>query len=90
MEKAMWSYLEVVFKHILGGLIPMKEHILLIKAKRYEVETILPVPNNCIFQASSGYWVNTITGDPMMLGDNPNKPITKKYDIETGEDQKGE
>jgi len=68
----------------------MKQHILLEKAKCYETNVILPTPDNCIFLSSIGYWVDSITGKPMMNGDNPRKPQSKKHDIETGEDQKGE
>lgn len=68
----------------------MKEHILLDKAKRYKVDEILPTPKDCTFLFNSGYWANKTTGEPMMHGDNPRKPQSKKYDIETGEDQKGE
>ncbi|PYG84275.1 hypothetical protein LY28_03695 [Ruminiclostridium sufflavum DSM 19573] len=68
----------------------MGKHILLEKAKCYEINMSLPTPDNCIFFSSIGYWVNSITGKPMMQGDNPRKLQSKKHDIETGEDQKGE
>lgn len=68
----------------------MTEHILLKKAKRYEISSFFPTPDDCTFISCSGYWVSNISGKPMMLGDNPRKPKSKKYDIETGEDQKGE
>lgn len=68
----------------------MKEHLLVEKAKRYETKSQLQTPENCTFQGHSGYWINNATGKPMMLGNNPQKCGTKKEDVETGEDQKGE
>lgn len=68
----------------------MKQHILLEKAYRYPDPKKIPMPENCTFVQHSGYWRNNITGEIMMLSDTPRRPQSKKQDIETGEDQKGE
>ena len=68
----------------------MKQHILLELANCYSEPQQIIVPENCVFSHKSGYWKNISTGEIMMLSDNPCKPQTKKEDIETGEDQKGE
>jgi len=68
----------------------MKNHLLVEMAKRYENESQIQSPVNCTFMGQSGYWINNATGRPMMTEDFPQKCGTKKEDIETGEDQKGE
>lgn len=67
----------------------MKEHILLEEAKRYDVDTNLNL-NGCTFLSKDGYWEDDNTREPMMFGENPRRAQSKKCDIETGEDQKGE
>ena len=37
-----------------------------------------------------GFWIDKSTGTAMMMSNHPEKVVTKKCDIETGEDQKGE
>ncbi len=67
----------------------MNGHILLERARRYSEPTGVLTPIDCVFQETRGYWTKNGTNRPMML-DDP-KPVTsKKCDIETGEDQKGE
>lgn len=70
----------------------MNEHILVSKAKRYDVSKAQTEPDLCTFFQKAGYWTDDVSGIPMMLMDDPKrpKPQTKKFDIETGEDQKGE
>lgn len=68
----------------------MKEHIILEKAKRYEVLNDNNTPDGCTYKAKEGFWVESISNKIMMKSDNPKKPTSKKCDIETGEDQKGE
>jgi len=68
----------------------MSEHFLLKKAKRYEVKSQLTDTKSYSFLNKSGYWVRNTTGEPMMIQNNPPKCGTKKEDVETGEDQKGE
>lgn len=67
----------------------MKGHILLERARRYPEPTKVPTPVGCAFQETHGYWTKNGTNRPMML-DDPEPVTSKKCDIETGEDQKGE
>ncbi|MDR1297231.1 MAG: hypothetical protein LBO05_07635 [Deltaproteobacteria bacterium] len=68
----------------------MRRHILMEKAVRRGLPKAEPVPRDCFHDPIKGYRVDKATGRPMILGDNPPAPATKKNDIETGEDQKGE
>lgn len=68
----------------------MKRHILLEKAFCYPDPGEIATPKNCTFLENSGYWIDDFTGEIMMLGTNPQHLQTKKFDRETGEDQKGQ
>lgn len=68
----------------------MKQHILLEKAYCYPESREGRAPNNCTFVQKSGYWRNNSTGEIMMLSNSFCCLQTKKEDVETGEDQKGE
>lgn len=68
----------------------MKEHILLEKTFRYPESKVDPMPQNCTYNTKKGYWIKNDTAEALMLSDDPRRPQSKKCDIETGEDQKGE
>lgn len=68
----------------------MKEHLLLEKAYIYPVEKTYPKMEGCEFDGKKGYWVISDSGVPLILHNEIIGPRTKKCDIETGEDQKGE
>jgi len=68
----------------------MAQHILLAKAYCYPEPAETLKPENCTFVEEKGYWQNNITGEIMMLSNDSRRPQSKKCDIETGEDQKGE
>lgn len=68
----------------------MKEHILLEKAYSYENVHPNLTPEGCSYDRECGFWRVDKTGEAMMIGNYAQKPATKKCDIETGEDQKGE
>ncbi len=68
----------------------MREHIIIEKAVKYSVPDQSPTPYGCTYKTQEGYWVENLSNTAMMKSDNPQKPTTKKCDIETGEDQKGE
>lgn len=68
----------------------MKEHILLDKAYIYEDVPDKLVPESCFYDREGGFWRLRNTGEVMMIGNNAQRPGTKKCDVETGEDQKGE
>ncbi len=70
----------------------MNAHILISKAKTYDVSQRNIIPEQCTFYQKKGYWIDDHSRKPMMLMSDPKRPTpqTKKFDIETGEDQKGE
>lgn len=68
----------------------MSGHILLELARRYPEPTGNLTPSGCTFQEAHGYWVKAGSSEVMMLSDDPQRPCSKKWDRETGEDQKGE
>ena len=65
------------------------KHLLLATAKSYPVSEQDLAPKNCEYSISQGAWV--IQDGDSLLVENPERPrpVTKKFDIETGEDQKG-
>lgn len=68
----------------------MKQHVLLDRAISYEFSDKPKPPKNCYYDRILGFWVDKRTGIAMMTSNHPEKVVTKKCDIETGEDQKGE
>lgn len=68
----------------------MKQHILLKNAFYYEKRDKIELPDNYTFDDNKGYWIDNVNNEIMMLSKNAKKPQTKKADLETGEDQKGE
>lgn len=69
----------------------MKQNLVINQAFKYEVKSSkIDIPTNYIYNVALGYWVNKITETPMVLDPEGIKPRTKKDDIETGEDRKGE
>ena len=47
-------------------------------------------PEGCSYDREAGLWRVDDTGEVMMIGNYAQRPETKKCDVETGEDQKGE
>jgi len=70
----------------------MKEqtHILLKHATSYERPKISLAPEGCHYDNEVGAWVFSDSGKLLVEEPERPKPQTKKHDIETGEDQKGE
>ena len=68
----------------------MKEHILIEKSNKYNIPEQNPIPSGCTYSAKEGFWVENTSNIAMMKTDKPQKPTSKKCDVETGEDQKGE
>ena len=68
----------------------MKDHIIIEKAKKYNIPDQNLTPNGCTYKAHDGFWVDNSSNTAMMKSDKHQKPTSKKCDIETGEDQKGE
>lgn len=65
-----------------------RQHILLAKAKHYPVSKEIEPPTGASYNYEAGYWM--ANGDILMLSKLGPKPGSKKFDVETGEDQKGE
>ena len=68
----------------------IKKHILLDKAHVYDMVEKDLVPPKCSYDRECGLWRVDTTGEVMMIGAYARKPQSKKWDVETGEDQKGE
>ena len=68
----------------------MKDHIIIEKAKEYNIPAQNLTPGGCTYKAQEGFWVDNSSNIAMLKSDKYQKPTTKKCDIETGEDQKGE
>ena len=66
------------------------QHPLLQRAKKYPRHEVNLAPPGCTYDATVGAWRH-IESDQLWV-DTPHRdgPKTKKQDIETGEDQKGE
>ena len=68
----------------------MKEHILKEKAYTYDLpKNTLDMPGY-EFSDEKGYWVNQSDKQPCIKDPLFAAPRTKKADVETGEDKKGE
>jgi len=66
-------------------------HLLLEKAFKYRIpDKKDPILDNYIYDVDKGYWVNKVNDHPLVYDNDPPRPRTKKEDIETGEDRKGE
>lgn len=72
----------------------MSRHVLLDKAFVFPRDKGPQDPEGCVYSREKGLWLREEEGQFVALvrSNDPNKPIagTKKADIETGEDQKGE
>lgn len=68
----------------------LRTHLLLTLATTLPVRDIDLSPQGCQYDLFQGVWIVNDTGE--LLVDSPDRPypMTKKKDIETGEDQKGE
>ena len=68
----------------------MKQHIIIEKAKTNNIPDQIMTPVGCTYNTKKGFCVNNTSNIAMMKSDGPQTPTSKKWDIETGEDQKGE
>ena len=69
---------------------PFPKHLLLTMAKTYPVSTGDLAPQECQYDLFQGAWVLNGIGSWLIESPNRPRPMTKKKDIETGEDQKAE
>ncbi len=65
------------------------DHLLLSLAQSYQLPTEDLAPRNCEYSLTEGVW--RLQDGGSLLVETPGRPtpVTKKRDIETGEDQKG-
>ena len=68
----------------------MKNHILLNKMSVYKINQQTEKLENYFYCHEKGYWLNKLTYSPLIFEKNSIGPRTKKADVETGEDRKGE
>jgi hypothetical protein len=66
------------------------KHLLLEKAYIYPLPKEEPIMAGCSFDVEKGYWVLNDMDIPLILNIRGLIPRSKKADVETGEDQKGE
>lgn len=66
------------------------EHPLLQRAQKYPHPQLDPAPPGCTYDPAIGAWRLNATGTLWVDSSSRDDPRTKKHDIETGEDQKGE
>lgn len=66
------------------------KHILLQKALKYKKRKKIEAPKGYLFNSRLGAWINEIDNSLLIQSTNFLALGTKKEDIETGEDQKGE
>lgn len=64
-------------------------HLFLEKIFEYDLRKPESIPNNYSYNDNAGYWTDD-NQNPCILNSEFAKPMTKKEDRETGEDQKGE
>lgn len=68
----------------------MSEHFLVKHAKKYAVQEREPSFDFGSYDIEHGYWRTGNAGKPSVLSEAGMRPATKKADVETGEDMKGE
>jgi hypothetical protein len=66
------------------------KHILLQKALKYKKRTVIEEPKGFSFDSLVGAWISNIDKTYLIQAEGFKALGTKKDDIETGEDKKGE
>jgi hypothetical protein len=67
----------------------LRQHLLLDKAFVYPLPVEKPDMGEYVYDMNAGYWLLD-KNNPLILNKSFIKPRSKKEDVETGEDQKGE
>lgn len=68
----------------------VRTHILIEKAFVYPIRKNDAGIRGYEYDEQRGFWVSLANGEPLVSDRKRPKPITKKHDVETGEDMKGE
>jgi hypothetical protein len=66
------------------------KHILLERAHSYKPSKQEDTPQGCHYDLITGAWIIDGTTDLLVNSKERPRPVSKKNDIETGEDQKGQ
>lgn len=66
------------------------KHILLQKALKYKQRKKIEDPKGFSFDSLIGAWINNVDKSLLILSNDFKALGTKKEDVETGEDQKGQ
>jgi len=66
------------------------KHILLQKPIRYKKRKTIKPPDNFKFDSVLGAWINKIDNTLLIFAKDFKTQASKKFDIETGEDHKGQ
>lgn len=66
------------------------KHILLIRAFEYKKRIDINPPKDYVYNSILGAWFNITNKLPLIFADDFKAQGTKKRDIETGEDNKGQ
>ena len=64
-------------------------HVILEKAKKY-LANEKTTHEDYYYSTKDGFWISRSSGKALIFDNSFNSLVTKKCDIETGEDQKGE
>lgn len=67
-----------------------EQHLLVSLAVAYEIQSRSLAPEDFHYDRKLGVWLHDLTNVPFARFPGRKPPQTKKADIETGEDQKGE
>ncbi len=65
-------------------------HLLIEKAFKYEIPDTQDDISHNLYDSNKGFWVNSQNGIASINDSDFRPPRSKKADIETGEDKKGE
>jgi len=66
------------------------QHVVIGKAFRFAARSSKAELEGYHFDSRKGFWIEDRTGIPLVHSADGPKPGTKKADIETGEDKKGQ
>lgn len=66
------------------------KNLIIEKSFKYGNQVLKNIDKNIIYNQALGFWVSLTDNKPLILSDTSYKPQSKKCDVETGEDKKGE
>lgn len=66
------------------------KNLIIEKSFKYDDKTYVTINENTHYNQELGFWILDKDHSPLVLSDSSYKPQSKKCDVETGEDKKGE